>query len=46
MTVCNEADVQWIVRARAAIRYGEVVLIIHDGKIKRIDTKDRKTVTK
>jgi hypothetical protein len=36
--------IDWICRAVRAVKYGEVVLMIHDGRITRIDTKDRKRV--
>lgn len=40
----SRETIDWICRAVRTVQYGEVVIIIHDGKITRIDTKDRKTV--
>ena len=42
----NKSTCDWIFRAVRNVRYGEVILVIHDGEIKRIDTKDRKQVAK
>ena len=42
----NKDVCDWVFRAVRNVNYGEVILVIHDGEIKRIDTKDRKQVTK
>ena len=42
----KEVDIEWILKAMRGIRYGEVVLIIHDGQLVRVDTKERKEVGK
>lgn len=40
----TDALKDWIKRALKDVEYGEVILVIHDGKVVRIDRKDRKQV--
>jgi hypothetical protein len=42
----KEVDIEWITKAMRDIRYGEVILVIHDGQLVRVDTKERKEVKK
>jgi len=37
-------NMEWILRAMRDIKYGEVILVIHDGQLVRVDTKERKTI--
>jgi len=37
-------DIEWIRRAMQGIKYGEVILVIHEGQLVRVDTKERKEV--
>jgi len=39
-------DKKWLDRAIEKLYYGEVILYVHDGKVVRIDRKERKQVTK
>jgi hypothetical protein len=40
-----DIDTTWILRAMRDIKYGEVMLIIHNGQLVRVDTKERKEVS-
>ena len=40
----HDVNIEWIKRAMRDIKYGEVILVIHDGQLVRVDTKERKTV--
>ena len=39
-------DIDRIKRAMRDIKYGEVVLTLHEGQLVRVDTKERKEVKK
>ena len=36
----------WIDRAMNNLKYGEVIIIIHNGEVVRIDRKERKQIDK
>ena len=38
----DQVTIEWIESALEAVEYGEVIIIVHDGEIKGIDTKGRK----
>ena len=40
----HDVNIEWIKRAMRDIKYGEVILVIHDGQLVRVDTKERKEV--
>jgi len=35
---------QWIERALQHVQFGEVILVIHEGRVVRIDTKAREQI--
>jgi hypothetical protein len=37
---------EWVERALSGVQYGEVILIIHNGEVVRIDRKERRQVNK
>ena len=42
----TDIDISWILRAVHSIQYGKVILVLHDRQLVRVDTKERKAVTK
>lgn len=35
---------RWIIRALSGVRFGKIILVIHDGEVVRIDTEARMKV--
>jgi hypothetical protein len=36
----------WIRRACEAIKYGEVIITIHNGRVTKVETKEKKVIVK
>ncbi len=42
----DQATIEWIESALNLVEYGEVIIVVHAGEIKGVDTKGRKRHTK
>jgi len=36
--------IEWVKRAIQSIKYGEIIVIVHDGSVVKVETKERKVV--